>query len=111
MQSQFMKPEAYYHFKKGFIIMAKVKVKTKPKQKEQVIQTPAPAPKLKAPPVPTLLRVHQVANRLNVSTSTIYLWCDHGHLEKVKLTDGCVRITESSVDIFVKSGMFRGAYE
>ena len=59
---------------------------------------------------PKLLRVNQVAARLNVSTSTIYLWCDHGHLEKVKLTDGCVRITEESVNLFLKEGFIKGRY-
>jgi excisionase family DNA binding protein len=58
-----------------------------------------------------LLRVSQVALRLNVSTSTIYLWCDHGHLEKVKLTNGTVRVTEKSVDEMIKRGFIRGSEE
>jgi len=55
-----------------------------------------------------LLRVEQVARILNVARSTVYLWCDHGHLTKTKLTNGCIRITESSVDQFIKDGFLRG---
>jgi excisionase family DNA binding protein len=61
-------------------------------------------------PPPVLLRVEQVAVRLNVSRSTVYLWCDHGKLERVKLGDGCIRITEASVAQLVENGFIRGRY-
>ena len=67
-------------------------LKTKPKQKE----------------APKLLRVDQVAEILNVAKSTIYLWCDHGHLEKTKLTNSCIRITEESVNQLISKGFVRG---
>jgi excisionase family DNA binding protein len=71
--------------------MAKTKTKQKPEERK-------------------LLRVDQVAEILNVAKSTIYLWCDHGHLEKTKLTDGCIRITEASVNQFIEGGFVRGRY-
>ena len=60
--------------------------------------------------VHALLRVEQVADILNVARSTVYLWCDHGHLEKAKLTNGCIRITEKSVNQFIEAGFIRGRY-
>jgi excisionase family DNA binding protein len=65
-------------------------------------------PKVKQKPKEKLLRVNQVAYRLNVSESSVYRWCDHGLLEKVKLTNGLVRITETSLNVFIENGFRRG---
>lgn len=47
-------------------------------------------------PEKELLRVDEVAAYFDVSTRTIYLWIDHGHLTAEKLV-GSVRITRKSV--------------
>ena len=65
-------------------------------------------PKPKKTEAPKLLRVHQAADRLNVSPSTIYLWCDHGHLVKVLLSGRVMRVTEQSVDLLIENGFIRG---
>lgn len=44
-----------------------------------------------------LLRVSTVAQYLDVSEKTIYLWCDIGKLQKVELSKKCIRVRRSSV--------------
>jgi excisionase family DNA binding protein len=47
-------------------------------------------------PEKELLRVDEVAAYFDVSTRTIYLWIDHGHLQAEKLA-GSIRITLKSI--------------
>ena len=54
-----------------------------------------------------LLRPDEVAEYFSVSRTTIYLWCEHGHLERTKLTNGTLRITPESVENFEKNGFIR----
>ena len=75
---------------------------------EKTVETPTKQKPKRKKVAPKLLRVNQVADRLNVSPSTIYLWIDHGHLEKVLLSDRVIRITEKSVENFVKRGFLKG---
>ncbi len=44
-----------------------------------------------------LLRPVEVARRLSVTRATVYRWYWEGKLQGVKLTDGSLRILESSV--------------
>lgn len=44
-----------------------------------------------------LLRINEVAAYWSISIRTVYLWIEHGHLEKVKTKSGAVRITRESV--------------
>lgn len=50
-------------------------------------------------PEKELLRVDEVAAYFDVSTRTIYLWIDHGHLQAEKLA-GSIRITLKSIQKF-----------
>ena len=78
-------------------------------ENQEMKTVPEPKPKIKRKKAqPKVLRVNQVADRLNVVPSTIYLWCDHGHLEKVVLSDKVMRITEESVDELIKKGLAKG---
>ena len=63
---------------------------------------PEPKPK-------RLLRPDEVAEYFSVARSTVYLWCEHGHLEKTKLTNGTLRITAESVEAFEKRGFTKAA--
>lgn len=44
-----------------------------------------------------LLRVDEVAEYWSISVRTVYLWIEHGHLEKIKTKSGATRITRASV--------------
>lgn len=48
-------------------------------------------------PEKDLLRVSTVAQYLDVSEDTIYLWCQIGKLEKVQLSKRCIRVKRASV--------------
>ena len=50
-----------------------------------------------------LLRVGEVAEYFDVSTRTIYLWIDNGHLSAEKLA-GTLRITRKSIMNFRLKG-------
>jgi len=50
------------------------------------------------PERPTL-RVGEVADYYGVTTRTVYLWIEHGHLETVKTPMGQWRVTRESLDV------------
>jgi len=50
------------------------------------------------------------AEVFNVVPRTVYLWCEHGHLQKWKMENGTIRITETSVERLLKEGFARGQY-
>ena len=51
-----------------------------------------------------LLRVSTVAQYLDVSEKTVYLWCDIGKLRKVQLSEKCIRVERESVVELMKKG-------
>jgi excisionase family DNA binding protein len=48
-------------------------------------------------PEKELLRVDEVAEYFSVTSRTIYLWIEHGHLEAEKTPTKMIRITRESV--------------
>lgn len=48
-------------------------------------------------PEKELLRVDEVAEYFSVTSRTIYLWIDHGHLKAEKTPTNTLRITRESV--------------
>ncbi|MBW1916409.1 MAG: helix-turn-helix domain-containing protein [Deltaproteobacteria bacterium] len=49
-----------------------------------------------------LLRPREVAQRLGVSRSTVYRWFWEGKLRGIKLSEGSLRILESSVQLMLE---------
>lgn len=49
-------------------------------------------------PKKTLLRIDEVAAFFRVTTRTIYLWIEHGHLKAEKMPTGIIRVPRESVE-------------
>ncbi|MFQ5588420.1 MAG: helix-turn-helix domain-containing protein [Nitrospiria bacterium] len=49
-----------------------------------------------------LLRPEDVAETLNISKWTVYRWVDEGKLKATKLSPGCLRIFNDSVEALIR---------
>ena len=59
------------------------------------------APRVPAPAGPHLLKVKEVAERLNVTVRTVQSWIQLGRLTPIRLSPKVLRISEDDVKAFI----------